>query len=103
MLDYLGKGGFGKVFKIKDRNLNGECALKILNIYDLAEDSDEKREMEYNMKLAGLNRPFVRCCDYRSCSIHGYYFIGVCGSLIDICVVIGVVPLPQIGGEEFME
>ncbi|MCK4763171.1 MAG: DUF1016 family protein [Candidatus Aminicenantes bacterium] len=48
LLDYLGQGGCGRVFKIRDRNLSRDCALKILNLYDLTEESDEKREEARN-------------------------------------------------------
>lgn len=69
LLDYLGRGGFGKVFKIEDRNLNRTCALKILNIYELAEDSDEKRE-ESKQRFLKEAKALAKCKHQNIVSIY---------------------------------
>lgn len=69
LLDFLGRGGFGKVFKIKDRNLNRECALKILNIFELAEDSDEKRE-ESKQRFLKEAKALAKCKHQNIVSIY---------------------------------
>jgi serine/threonine protein kinase len=67
--DFLGRGGFGKVFKIKDRNLNRECALKILNIYEPAEDNDEKRE-ESKIRFIKEAKALAKCKHQNIVSIY---------------------------------
>ena len=42
LLAYLGGGAFGKVFKLKDKSLERDCALKVLNIDKLNESSNEE-------------------------------------------------------------
>jgi serine/threonine protein kinase len=44
LIEKLGKGGFGEVYKVKDKILNRLCALKILDIMKLAVDDDNERE-----------------------------------------------------------
>jgi serine/threonine protein kinase len=43
-LAFLGGGGFGKVFKVKDKNLDRECALKVLNFHKLNILDEEERK-----------------------------------------------------------
>lgn len=69
LLDYLGKGGFGKVFKLRDRSLNRKCALKILNIFELAENSDEKRE-ESKQRFLKEARALAKCKHQNIVSIY---------------------------------
>jgi serine/threonine protein kinase len=45
LIEKLGKGGFGEVYKVKDRILNRLCALKILDIKKLAGEDDNEREI----------------------------------------------------------
>lgn len=44
LIEKLGKGGFGEVYKVKDKTLNRLCALKIIDINKLARDDEKERE-----------------------------------------------------------
>lgn len=69
LLDYLGQGGCGRVFKIRDRNLNRDCALKILGLYNMAEESDEKRE-EARRRFLKEAEAIARCKHHNIVSIY---------------------------------
>lgn len=43
LLDYVGGGGFGKVFKIKDKTNTSTCALKVLHEHISADKECRKR------------------------------------------------------------
>jgi serine/threonine protein kinase/FixJ family two-component response regulator len=46
-MEYLGGGGFCKVFRVKDKNLERECALKVLNFHRFNELRERDRERTY--------------------------------------------------------
>ena len=59
-LEYLGGGGFGKVFKLKDKKLGRECALKVLNLHKLNKASQQEREEIYARFLKEA-RSYAQC------------------------------------------
>lgn len=44
LIEKLGKGGFGEVYKVKDKTLSRLCALKIIGLNKLAGDDEKERE-----------------------------------------------------------
>ncbi len=62
LIDYLGGGGFGKVFKLKDKKLGRECALKVLNIDKLDESSDDERKKN-KIRFIREAKAYAKCTD----------------------------------------
>jgi serine/threonine protein kinase len=60
MLGYLGGGGFGKVFRLKDKILERECALKVLSFHEFL-PLDEKSREENRMRFKRETRSFAKC------------------------------------------
>ncbi len=60
LLEYLGGGGFGKVFKFYDKSLERECALKVLNI-DKLNESREKERKEKKDRFIKEAKAYAKC------------------------------------------
>jgi serine/threonine-protein kinase len=59
-IEFLGEGGFGKVFKIRDTSLGRECALKVLNVNKMLEHDTASRE-EIKARFIREARSHARC------------------------------------------
>lgn len=60
LLEFLGEGGYGKVFKLKDKSLERECALKVLNIDRLNEAGTEDR-IEKKARFIIEAKAYAKC------------------------------------------
>jgi len=59
IIEKLGEGGMGVVFKAEDSTLKRICALKFLKPYALARDEDRKRFIQEAQAAASLDHPNI--------------------------------------------
>jgi len=74
ILDQIGAGGMGVVYRAHDERLDREVALKVLPAGDLADDTARKRFREEALALSHLNHPNV-CTIYEIGEDDGQTFI----------------------------
>ncbi|MBI4713779.1 serine/threonine protein kinase [Candidatus Uhrbacteria bacterium] len=78
ILEKLGQGGLGSVFKVKDKRLDQVRALKVLNTKERAESNSVKRFKREIHLLGQMNNPFILTAyDVAEFEVEGEKVIGL--------------------------
>jgi len=98
IVELLGEGGMGAVYRARDTRLDREVALKIILPDSTSESTNRRRFLNEAKAVSALNHPNVVTV-YEAASIGGVDFIAmelIVGETLSVRIGRGVIPIPDV-------